>query len=88
MTDDTGVVQLVPNTIPKADVSRLLDVPMDRLLSLLLDVCDNIVPGKGTNEDLGLATTLSAANEGGGCHPPGSTKGPYDRRPSLRVFGG
>ena len=39
---------------------------MDRLLSLLLDVCDNSVPVEGTNEDLGLVTVLLAANEGGG----------------------
>ena len=65
-TDDNGVVQFVPNMILEADGSRLSDVPMDRLLSLLPDVCDNLVPGEGTNEDLGLATALLATNEGGG----------------------
>ena len=64
--DDTGVVHFVPNTILQADGSRLSDVPMDRLLSLLLDVCDNIVPGEGVNEDLDLVAALLAANEGGG----------------------
>ena len=66
MTDDTGVVQLVPNTILQVDGSRLLGVPIDRLLSLLLDVCDNSVPGEGANKDLGLVTALLTANEGGG----------------------
>ena len=65
-TDDNGVVQLVSNTILKADDSRLSDVPINRLLSLLLDACDYAVPRKGPNEDLGLATALLAANEKGG----------------------
>ena len=39
---------------------------MDRLLSLLLEVYDNAVPGYGTNEELGLVAVLSIANKGGG----------------------
>ena len=39
---------------------------MDRLLSLLLDVCDNAVLGEETNEEPGLVAALLAANEGGG----------------------
>ena len=65
-TDDNGVVQFVPNTILQADGSRLSDVPIDRLLALLLDACENGVPWEGTNEDLGLVKALLAANEGGG----------------------
>ena len=63
--DDNGVIQFVRNTILQSGGFRLSDVPMDRLLSLLLDACDNSVPGEGTNEDLGLATEVLAANEGG-----------------------
>ena len=63
---NTSVVQFVPNTILQADGSRLSDVPMDRLLSLLLDVCGHAVLGEGINEDLGLVTALLAANEDGG----------------------
>ena len=65
-TDDNGVVQFVPNTILQADGPRLSSVPIDRLLSLLFDTCENAVPRKGTNEDLGLDTALLPANEGGG----------------------
>ena len=65
VTDDTGVVQFTPNTILKGNVSRLLDLPMDCLLSLLLEVCDNAVPGEGTNEELGLVAILLTASEGG-----------------------
>ena len=65
-TDDTGVVPFTPNTILQANGSRLLDLPMDRLLSLLLEVCDNAVPGEGTNEELGLVAGLLATNDGGG----------------------
>ena len=65
-TDDNGVVHFVPNPIPQPDGSRLSDVPIDRLLSLLLETCNNAVPREGTNEDLGLVIALLAANEGGG----------------------
>ena len=65
-TDDSGVAQFVPNPILQAGGSKLSDVPMDRLLSMLLDVCDNSGPGEGTNEDLGLAKVLLATNEDGG----------------------
>ena len=65
-TDDNGMVQFVPNTILQANGSRLSNVPMDRRLSLLLDVCDNSVSGEETTEDLGLVTALLAANKGGG----------------------
>ena len=65
-TDDNGVVQFVSNPILQADGPRLSDVPIDRLLSLLFDACENAVPRKGTNEGLSLVTALLAANEGGG----------------------
>ena len=65
-TGDNGVVQFVPNTILQADGYRLSDATIDRLLALLLDACENAVPQKGTNEDLGLVTALLAASEGGG----------------------
>ena len=64
--DDTGVVKFLPNMILHADGSRLSGMPMDRLLLLLLDVCDNVVQGEGTNEEFGLVATLLPANEGGG----------------------
>ena len=64
-TDNNGVAHFVPNPILQPDGSRLSDVPIDRLLSLLLDTCNNVVPRKGTNEDLGLVIALLAANEGG-----------------------
>ena len=60
------MVHFVPNPILQLDGSRLLDVPIDRLLSLLLDASNNAVPREGTNEDLGLVIALLAANEGGG----------------------
>ena len=66
MTDDMGVVQFTPKTILQANGSRLLDLPMDHLLLLLLEVCDNAVLGEGTNEEPGLVAVLLAANEGGG----------------------
>ena len=65
-TDDNGMVQFVLNTILQADGSRLSDVPTDRLLALLPDACENVVPREGTSEDLGLVTALLAANEGSG----------------------
>ena len=46
--------------------SQLSDMPMDRLLSLLLHVCNNTVPEEGANEELGLVAALLAANKGGG----------------------
>ena len=84
-TDDAGVIQFLPNTILQADGFRPSDVPMDRLLSLLLEVCQSAVPGEGTNEELGLVAVLLAANEGGG---DATTETPYDRRPGLGVPGG
>ena len=65
-TDDNGVVQFVPTTILQADGSQLSHIPIDSLLALLLDTCSNAIPSEGTNEDIGLVTTLLAANEGGG----------------------
>ena len=65
-TNDAGVVQFPPNTILQADDSRPSDVPMYRLLALLLEVYKNAVPGEGANEELGLVTLLVAASEGGG----------------------
>ena len=64
-TDDNGVVQIVPNAILQTDGSRLSNVPIDRLLALLLDAYEDAVPREGTNEDLGLVTELLAANQGG-----------------------
>ena len=65
-TDDAGVVQFRSNTILQADDWRLSDVPTGRLLALLLEVCDNAVPGRGTNEKLDLFTAMLAASKGGG----------------------
>ena len=65
-TDDNGVIQFMPSTVLQANGSKLSNVPIDRLLALLLDVCENVVPRGGANEDLGLVTALLTANEGGG----------------------
>ena len=48
-TDDNGAIQFVPSTILQADGSKLSNVPIDRLLALLLDACENAVPREGTN---------------------------------------
>ena len=65
-TDITGIVHFTPNPILQADATRLSDLPMDRLLSLLLEVDDNGVLEEGTNEERGLVAVLLAANEGSG----------------------
>ena len=65
-TDDTCVVQFTPNTILQTDGSQLSDLPMDRLLSLLLEVCDNAIPREETNKELGLVMVILAANKGSG----------------------
>ena len=65
-TDVTGVVHITPNTILQADATRLSDLPMNRLLSLLLEVEDSAVLEEGTNEKLGLVAVLLPANDGGG----------------------
>ena len=65
-TDDTGIVQFRPNTIFQVDGSRLSDLPIGWFLSLLLEVCDNAVPGEGINKDLGLVAVLLAAKDGSG----------------------
>ena len=65
-SDDTGVGNFLPKTVLQADDSRLSDLPMDRVLSLLLEVCDNAVPGEWTNGELGLVAVLLIANEGSG----------------------
>ena len=65
-TNDTGIVQFRPNTILQADGSRLSDLPIDWLLSLLLEICDNAVPGEETNKDLGRVAVLLAAKDGSG----------------------
>ena len=59
------MVQFMPNTILQADGSQLSHVPIDSLLALLLETCENAVPPEGTNEELCLATELLAANKGG-----------------------
>ena len=79
--DDTGVVQLLPTTILQTDGSRLSDMSIDRLLSLLLEVYDNAVPGEGINEEFGLVAARLAANESNG-------DASLDRRPVFRVSGG
>ena len=65
-TDGTGVVQFMPDTVLQTDGFRLSDLPMNRLLSLLLEFYDNAVPGERTNKEVGLVAVLLAANEGNG----------------------
>lgn len=64
-TDDAGAVQLFPNNTLQ-DGSRLSDIPMDPLLALLLEACDNAVLGDKPNEELGPIAELLAASEAGG----------------------